>query len=74
MPAFVPEFRERRGGSFQLIASAFLGDSGLPFAHILSADRIRRVFAKTRRVVWVQWRLFDRHGPVGLSQSGVAGR
>ena len=37
----------RRGsGSFQRIADAFLAGEGLPFAAILSAERIERVFAQ----------------------------
>jgi hypothetical protein len=37
-----------RGGrsSFRQIADAFLAQPGLPFAHILSAERIEQVFAK----------------------------
>jgi Transposase DDE domain len=32
--------------SFQQIAAAFLAQPGLPFAHVLSAERIERIFAK----------------------------
>ena len=46
MSAFVPDLPARRGGSFRQVASVFLGDTGLPFAHVLTADQICRVFAK----------------------------
>jgi len=32
--------------SFQRIADVFLARSGLPFAEVLSAERIERIFAK----------------------------
>lgn len=34
------------GSSFQRVADAFLSSPGLPFAEILSAERIERIFAK----------------------------
>ena len=37
----------RRGsGSFQRVADAFLARAGLPFAEILSAETLERVFAQ----------------------------
>ena len=42
----VPGSPRRRSSSFQSIADSFLADDGLPFANILSADRIRSTFAK----------------------------
>ena len=55
MASQVPNFRQRGSGSFQKIADAFLAGEGLPFAEILSAQRIERVFAK-------QGCSFGRHG------------
>ena len=46
MESQVPNLRHRGSGSFQKVASAFLAGEGLPFAEILSAQRIERVFAK----------------------------
>jgi putative transposase len=34
------------GSSFQRVADSFLSAPGLPFAEILSAERIERIFAK----------------------------
>lgn len=45
MPS-VPEFDDRRSSRFQNIVNAFLSQPGLPFAHVLSAERIERVFAR----------------------------
>jgi len=42
----VPDGGDRRGSAFRPIADAFLSQPGLPFAAILSAERIERVFAK----------------------------
>ena len=39
-------FRERRSGNFQQIVAGFLGHDGLPFASVLSAEQITRVFVK----------------------------
>ena len=46
MPAFLPDSSPPGSSKFQKIVAAFLGGEGLPFAHILSAERIERVFAK----------------------------
>ena len=46
MASQVPNSRQRGSGSFQKVADAFLASRGLPFAEILSAQRIERIFAK----------------------------
>src|SRR3990170_3072660 len=46
MAAMVPHPPRRNSQSFQEVADAFLGSEGLPFAEILSAERIERIFAK----------------------------
>ena len=84
MSAIVPEIPERRGGSFQQIASAFLGDAGLPFAHVLTADRICRVFAKhsglfgfsgvysTAMILWAFLNQVLQDGKAASCQAAVA--
>lgn len=42
----VPNSGDRGGGSFRQLAEAFLAPPGLPFAEVLSAERIERVFAR----------------------------
>lgn len=42
----VPDSRERRRSAFRKITDAFLSQPGLPFAGVLSAERIERVFAR----------------------------
>ena len=46
MVASIPGSPRRGSGSFQQVAAAFLAREGLPFAEILSAERIERVFAQ----------------------------
>jgi putative transposase len=46
MAAFLPDLPAPGSGSFRQVADAFLSGEGLPFANILSAERIERVFAK----------------------------
>jgi hypothetical protein len=46
MAAFLPDSPRPGSGSFRQVAAAFLCGEGLPFASILSAERIERVFAK----------------------------
>jgi hypothetical protein len=46
MATALPDSPRRDSGSFQKIADAFLVGEGLPFAQILSAERIQRIFAK----------------------------
>lgn len=42
----IPNLPGRGSRSFQQVADAFLAGEGLPFAEILSARRIERIFAK----------------------------
>lgn len=42
----LPNFPHHESGSFQQIVNCFLGRPGLPFASVLSAERIKRVFEK----------------------------
>jgi hypothetical protein len=42
----VPDSHARRRSAFHQIADAFLSQPGLPFARVLSAERIERAFAK----------------------------
>lgn len=46
MVASVPNSPGRGSGGFQKVVDAFLAGDGLPFAEILSAERIGRIFAK----------------------------
>ncbi|MCC7338248.1 MAG: IS4 family transposase [Pirellulaceae bacterium] len=46
MPTSVPNSPRRDSHSFQNIVDAFLGGEGLPFAEVLSAERIERIFRK----------------------------
>jgi hypothetical protein len=46
MVSSIPNSPKRGSGNFQKISAAFLTGAGLPFAEILSAERIERVFAK----------------------------
>ena len=81
----VSEFRDRRGGSFQQIVAGFLRDDGLPFASVLSAERIMRVFAKhaglfgfsgvysTATVLWAFLNQVLSDGKAAACQAAVAG-
>src|SRR5437773_1187448 len=42
----LPDFGDQCRSGFDRIAAAFLSQPGLPFARLLSAKRIERVFAK----------------------------
>jgi len=44
--AGVPHFSNRGSNSFQRVADAFLAQPGLPFANVLSAERIERIFSR----------------------------
>ncbi len=46
MASSVPNSDGRGSGSFQKVTDTFLAGKGLPFAKILSAERIERVFTK----------------------------
>jgi hypothetical protein len=51
----LPDSEASRSSSFQPVLDGFLAPSGLPFANVLSAERIERVFAKRNA-------LFGEHG------------
>jgi hypothetical protein len=75
----------RSSNSFQRIAAAFLAEGGLPFAELLSAERIERVFAKhdnlfgwrgiysTAVVLWSFLGQVLRDGKEASCQAAVAG-
>lgn len=42
----IPNSSPQRSRSFQQVVAAFLAGEALPFAHVLSAERIERIFAK----------------------------
>jgi hypothetical protein len=42
----VPHFRDRSSLDFQRVVDCFLSGPGLPFASVLSAERIERIFKK----------------------------
>ena len=44
--AGIADSSHSRSNSFQKVVAAFLAQPGLPFAEVLSAERIERVFAK----------------------------
>lgn len=46
MSTFIPDSSSRDSGSFRTVVDAFMAGEGLPFATILSAERIEQVFAK----------------------------
>ena len=46
MSTLVPNSPQRDSSSFRKVVAAFLFGEGLPFAEILSAERIQRIFAK----------------------------
>lgn len=46
MAAFLPDSPPPGSRNFQKVVAAFLGGEGLPFADLLSAERIERVFAR----------------------------
>ena len=46
MPTLVPNSPQRDSSSFRRFVDAFLFEEGLPFADILSVERIERIFAK----------------------------
>lgn len=80
----IPNTPDGFPGSFQQVASVFLTQPGLPFANILSADRIRRVFANhgclfgqhgvysTAIVVWSFLSQVLRDGKEASCQAAVA--
>jgi len=80
----IPNSPNCRRNSFQKITAAFLGQPGLPFAHLLSAERIERVFNKhgglfgwhgiysTAIMTWSFLSQVLRDGKEGSCQSAVA--
>ena len=80
----IPHFDDAGSSSFQQIVDVFLSQPGLPFAHILSAERIERIFAKhgnlfgggaiysTALVVWSFLGQVLRDGKEASCQSAVA--
>jgi len=48
--AAIPNSDNSGSASFQKIVDAFLSQPGLPFANVLSAERIERIFAKHRNL------------------------
>lgn len=79
----VPDSSGRRRGGFAQVAEAFLAQPGLPFAHVLSAERIERVFARhsnlfggsvfsTALVLWSFLGQILRDGKEASCQAAVA--
>ncbi len=78
------DFGGRRRSAFQRLASCFLSQPGLPFASLLSAERIERVFARhgnffgvgriysTALVVWAFLGQALRDGKEASCQAAVA--
>ena len=74
----------RPGGGFQRVVAAFLNQPGLPFASVLSAERVARVFAKhknlfarngvysTANVLWAFLGQVLRDGKEAACQAAVA--
>lgn len=54
MAAPIPNSPRRDSAGFQKVVAAFLSGEGLPFASILSAERIERIFAKHRNLFGVR--------------------
>ena len=84
MDAYIPNSPVRRSSDFQPIAEAFLAQPGLPFANLVSAERIERVFAKhdglfglrgvysTARMVWAFLGQVLHDGKEAACQAAVA--
>ena len=82
--AGIADSSHSRSNSFQKVVAAFLAQPGLPFAEVLSAERIERVFAKhgnlfglgaiysTALVVWSFVGQVLRDGKEASCQSAVA--
>jgi putative transposase len=82
--ASLPNSAHCGSNGFQRIAAAFLSQPGLPFAHVLSAERIQRIFAKhgnlfgvgaiysTAVMVWSFLGQVLRDGKEASCQSAVA--
>lgn len=84
MAAFIPRSPRPGSGSFQKVADAFLAGEGLPFAEIVSAERIERIFARhgcgfglhgvytTAIMVWAFLSQVLRDGKEASCQAAVA--
>lgn len=84
MPAALPNSPRRDSRSFRQVVDAFLHDEGLPFADVLSAERIERIFLKHGRLfgvrgvyttaitVWAFLSQVLRDGKEAACQSAVA--
>jgi hypothetical protein len=80
----LPDSAEARSSGFQRVLDAFLVQPGLPFADVLSAERIEQVFAKhhalfgthgvysTAVMVWSFLAQVLRDGKEAACQAGVA--
>ena len=85
MAAYPPNFPRGDSHSFQKIADAFLAGESLPFAEVLSAERIERIFQKhgclfglhgaytTAIMVWSFLSQVLRDGKEASCQAAVAG-
>jgi len=84
MAVLIPNSPRRGSSEFQKVAASFLSGSGLPFAEILSAERIARIFARhdclfgahgvysTAIVVWSFLSQVLRDGKEASCQAAVA--
>ena len=84
MATRMPNSRSQGSASFRKVTDAFLSGEGLPFADVLSAERIARVFDKhgcrfglhgvytTALVVWGFLSQVLRDGKEASCQSAVA--
>jgi len=84
MARYIPNSPQRGCSRFQQVADAFLSAPGLPFANVLSAERIERIFAKhdcrfglhgvytTAIVVWSFLSQVLRDGKEASCQAAVA--
>ncbi len=84
MASGIPKSPRTNSGSFQKVVDAFLGGEGLPFAELISADRIQRVFVKhncqfgmhgiynTAIVLWAFLSQVLRDGKEASCQAAVA--
>ena len=50
----VTDLRHRASGQFQRVMAAFLSQPGLPFASVLSAERVQRIFGKHQNLFAMQ--------------------
>ena len=80
----VPYSEGRESGNFRRIVGSFLSQAGLPFAQVLSAERIERIFTKhenlfaigyiysTATVVWAFLGQVLRDGKQAACKAAVA--